>query len=143
MLNQQQAHQQAAAQQAQQQAAAQQAAAQQAAAQQAAYSQQALAQQAVPQRDPFVASQGVPVAASPQPSTPYHSKGAGPCPCARPCWPLLTWTGCIQSLQHAAICLRAGHCLLAGWMARGAAMIVCWDPAWQGWLSSETLNPEP
>ena len=78
MLNQQQAHQQAAAQQAQQQAAAQQAAAQQAAAQQAAYSQQALAQQAAPQRDPFVASQGVPVAASPQPSTPYHSKGAVP-----------------------------------------------------------------
>jgi type II secretory pathway pseudopilin PulG len=131
MLNQQQAQQQAAAQQAQQQAAAQQ----------AAYSQQALAQQAAPQRDPFVASQGVPVAASPQPSTPYHSKGSGPCPRAPPCWPLLTWTGCILSLEHAAICPRADHYLLAGWMARGAAKIVCWDPAWQGWLSSETLNP--
>ena len=101
MLNQQQAHQQAAAQQAQQQAAAQQAAAQQ-----AAYSQQALAQQAAPQRDPFVASQGVPVAASPQPSTPYHSKGAGPAHVLTPYWALLTVPGaprCCSMLQHSVV----------------------------------------
>jgi hypothetical protein len=58
----------------------QQQAQQQAAAQQAAYTQLQAAQQAAPQRDPFAASQGVPLATSPQQaSTPYHSTGAGQC----------------------------------------------------------------
>lgn len=114
MLNQQQAQQQAAAQQAQQQAAAQQAAAQQ-----AAYSQQALAQQAAPQRDPFVASQGVPVTASPQPSTPYHSKGVGPRPHAHPLLNLLTLDGRTRLPQRVFLLQCRGHCMLTKGMKRG------------------------